>query len=243
MKRIDSIRLLCVLLITIFVTAGCCESDDCDCGNITPSGDDEVSADGETTCENNSFSCSEDAETVLKCVNGQWVEHELCGCPTCKKGRCWDIADYCHYMPDSCEDGRLTLKRQVDEECCEVYQSMTCPSSTSCSPMLGCVFSQVDNCEENTTACASDGKTVRICRNGKFAVLNECPCGCRNGGCITNDGLRCTYSFHSCKSNGVEVLSLEGDNGACCQAGMEGYCEAFEEACYPDRGCSPLILE
>ncbi len=244
MKRFDPIFLAGMLLVLLLsFAAGCCESEDCDCGNTQPAGDEEAAAEEETACDDNSFTCSEDAEKVLRCVDGKWQEHEICGCPTCKKGRCWNISDYCHYMPDSCDGNRLTLKRQVDEECCEVYQKMDCPASTTCSAALGCLLTQMDNCDEHTTACASDGKTVRICRDGQFKMLYECPCGCRNGECITTEGLRCTYSFHSCKSNGVEILSLEGDNGACCQAGLEGYCVAYEEACYPDRGCSPLILE
>ena len=168
-----------------------------------------------TGCTNGSRQCDSNGNAQV-CENGVWQT------VTCANG-CVNGA--CMTSP-SCTNGSKQCDGNGNALICAngTWQSTSCP--------FGCNNGACLVCENGTTQCKSDGKTVQTCNNGAWADTKTCDVACSGGACTSSTS--CTNGTKQC--NGVYVQTCTNGQWvnatSACENGCEnGACKSAPSSC------------
>jgi len=174
-------------------------------------------------CVENEKKC--DGSTVIKCINGEWKEEEVCTAigvvlRTCENGECVFLESGCQYQRpndpyryacrDKCENGETPtsyicdIASEVLQVCCKSAQPVICTDGqTRCS-------TDASKCTNQTEA----GRFEEICVNNSWQFNQCCEEGC--GPLYTGSGSICHHSQ-------VTIGSPMEEGNPCANIG-ETYC-------------------
>ncbi|MBQ9395200.1 MAG: hypothetical protein IJU23_06730 [Proteobacteria bacterium] len=168
-----------------------------------------------TGCTNGSRQCDSNGN-VQVCENGIW-QTQACS-NGCVNGACVNST--------GCTNGSKQCDSNGNALICVngSWQTQNCA--------FGCNNGACLVCENGTTQCKSDGKTVQTCSNGAWYDLTTCDVACSGGACTTST--TCTNGAKQC--NGVYVQTCTNGQwvnaSSACENGCEnGACKSAPSTC------------